>query len=123
MKKKSEGLGDTIDKITTITGIKSLVKFIAGEDCGCDERREKLNDLYKYKRHQPLCLNEDEFKWLTDFFSGLRRMPKVEIETRFAHIHARVFQHHLKSICGKCNKGAMLERYINEIEKIYNTYE
>jgi len=107
MKNKSAGLGDTIDKITTATGIKALVKWISGEDCN---------------RHQPLCLNEDEYKWLKDFFSGSKRMPKVEIETRIAHIHARVFQHHLKSICGKCNNGAVLQRYINDIETIYKTY-
>jgi len=122
MKNKSEGLGDTIDKITTATGIKALVKWISGEDCGCEERREKMNEMFKYNRHQPLCLNEDEYKWLKDFFSGSKRMPKVEIETRIAHIHARVFQHHLKSICGKCNNGAVLQRYINDIETIYKTY-
>ena len=30
MAKKSKGLGDTIDKITTATGIKKIVKAIAG---------------------------------------------------------------------------------------------
>ena len=39
--KKSKGLGDTIAKITEATGIDKLVKFVAGEDCGCDERKEK----------------------------------------------------------------------------------
>ena len=29
----SEGLGDTVEKITKATGIKKAVKFIAGEDC------------------------------------------------------------------------------------------
>ena len=43
---KSKGLGDTIDKITTATGIKKVVKWIAGEDCGCEERRAKLNALF-----------------------------------------------------------------------------
>jgi hypothetical protein len=33
---KSKGLGDTIAKITEATGIDKAVKFIAGEDCGCD---------------------------------------------------------------------------------------
>lgn len=38
-------LGDLIEKITTYTGIKWLVKKIWGEDCGCDKRKEKLNDI------------------------------------------------------------------------------
>ena len=39
-------LGDTIAKITEATGIKSVVKFIAGDDCGCDERQEYLNRCF-----------------------------------------------------------------------------
>ncbi len=45
-KKKSEGLGDTIEKITTATGIKAAVEMFSkatGIDCGCDARKEKLN--------------------------------------------------------------------------------
>ena len=44
---KSQGLGDTIDKITTRTGVKRIVKTISkatGKDCGCDEKKEKLNN-------------------------------------------------------------------------------
>ena len=37
------GLGDVVEKITEATGIKKLVKAIAGDDCGCDERKEKFN--------------------------------------------------------------------------------
>ena len=41
----STGVGDTVQKITKATGIEKAVKFLAGEDCGCDERKEKLNYL------------------------------------------------------------------------------
>jgi hypothetical protein len=45
---KSKGLGDTIDKFTTKTGIKKAVEVISGavgiENCGCDGRKEKLNN-------------------------------------------------------------------------------
>ena len=39
---ESKGLGDTIDKITTTTGIKHIFKSI-GPDCGCKQRQEWLN--------------------------------------------------------------------------------
>ena len=42
-KKKSKGLGDSIEKITKATGIKKVVDKIAkatGKDCGCDERKK-----------------------------------------------------------------------------------
>ena len=50
---KSKGLGDTIAKVTKVTGIEKVVKFIAGEDCGCEERRIKLNKLFPYNK--PEC--------------------------------------------------------------------
>ena len=46
---RSKGLGDSIEKITKITGIEKVVKNIAGEDCGCKERKEALNKLFPYK--------------------------------------------------------------------------
>ena len=51
----AEGLGDTLEKVFEKTGIKKLVKFIAGEDCGCDERKKKLNKLFPYRKIS--CLN------------------------------------------------------------------
>lgn len=49
--KKSKGLGDTIDKITTATGIKKVVSMISTESSclPCEERRKKLNELFPYK--------------------------------------------------------------------------
>ena len=53
------GLGDVVEKITTATGIKKAVKFLANEDCGCDERKEKLNKLFP--RQKPECFTEQEY--------------------------------------------------------------
>lgn len=50
-KRISKGLGDTVEKILHATGIDKVVHFIAGEDCGCEERKEKLNKLWKYKKN------------------------------------------------------------------------
>lgn len=44
---KSQGLGDTIEKITAATGIKKVVETVSkasGKECGCAARKEKLND-------------------------------------------------------------------------------
>ena len=38
-------LGDLIEKITTYTGIKWLVKKIWKDNCGCNDRKNKLNDV------------------------------------------------------------------------------
>lgn len=49
--KKHEGLGDTIEMITTATGIKYAVEMASkavGKPCGCSERKEKVNKLVSY---------------------------------------------------------------------------
>jgi hypothetical protein len=38
-------LGDFIYYITKYTGIRWVVKKILGNDCGCDQRRDKYNDI------------------------------------------------------------------------------
>ena len=42
------GLGDLLFYFTKYTGIRYIVKRISklmGKDCGCDERRSKLNNI------------------------------------------------------------------------------
>jgi len=70
-KKKSKGLGDSIEKVTKATGIDKLVKFVAGEDCGCDKRKESLNKLFPYNNGVQ-CLEESEYKTLKDWFDQKR---------------------------------------------------
>jgi hypothetical protein len=51
----SKGLGDTIEKITTSTGIKAVVNKIAnvtGKECGCKQRKEALNKKFPYKENK-----------------------------------------------------------------------
>mgnify|MGYP003138062831 FL=1 len=49
--KKSEGLGDTLQKIITKSGVEKLVKIISVDsDCGCNKRKEKLNKMFPYKK-------------------------------------------------------------------------
>ena len=48
---KSKGLGDTIEKITTATGIKKVVDAVnkvTGKDCGCGKKKKNLNRLFPY---------------------------------------------------------------------------
>tara|TARA_R100001463_G_scaffold85139_2_gene140016 strand:+ start:11241 stop:11414 length:174 start_codon:yes stop_codon:yes gene_type:complete len=48
------GLGDTVEKITKKTGIKSLVEKIINalgfNDCGCTGRKNFLNKIFPYKK-------------------------------------------------------------------------
>jgi hypothetical protein len=46
---ESKGLGDSIEKFTKATGIKKLADKIPG-GCGCNKRKEKLNEIFPYKK-------------------------------------------------------------------------
>ena len=40
----------SIEEILKNTGIKYVANKVLGEDCGCDERKEKLNEKFPYKK-------------------------------------------------------------------------
>ena len=52
-KKKSKGLGDTIEKITKATGIKKVVDAVSKvtkKPCNCGKRKDNLNKLFPYNK-------------------------------------------------------------------------
>jgi hypothetical protein len=49
---QSKGLGDSIEKLTEATGIKKVVKKVAGDDCGCAKRRDALNRIFPYQNKE-----------------------------------------------------------------------
>ena len=55
--KPSEGLGDTIAKITHAIGIDKVAEGVARavgrEDCGCNRRRQILNKIFPYSSSAP----------------------------------------------------------------------
>jgi hypothetical protein len=113
---KSKGLGDSIEKVTKATGIDKLVKFIAGEDCGCDERKEKLNKMFPY--FKPLCLLEYEYNELTEFFNGRTSQIKPSQQKKLLSIYNRVLnQKQEPTTCSDCWRDI-----INKLRKVYDEY-
>ena len=49
-KKISKGLGDSVEKVLKATGIDKVAKKVLGDDCGCEERKKKLNQMFPYSR-------------------------------------------------------------------------
>ena len=53
---KSKGLGDSIEKFTSATGIKSFTQYLDKQNvfgkkgCGCNKRKEALNKTFPYKK-------------------------------------------------------------------------
>jgi len=50
---RSKGLGDSVEKITKATGLKTLMGLLQDsqviDDCGCNRRKEWLNKQFPYK--------------------------------------------------------------------------
>jgi len=72
-KQQSEGLGDTIAKITNFFGIDKVAdaaaKLLGAEGCGCKERRELLNHLFPYETSSRYFKVKEQFTFLgKEFF-------------------------------------------------------
>lgn len=121
-KKKSEGLGDTVEKVTKTTGIKKAVELFSkatGIDCGCDERKAKLNELFSYGK-RPECMSEDQYRaWETFKKEKTNVLTLLERKT-IASLHSELFKHPYQEPC-TCSPKIWMQ-WINDIEKVYRTY-
>jgi hypothetical protein len=98
---ESTGLGDTIEKITEATGIKAAVKFLAGEDCGCTERKESLNKLFPYNK--PECLTEEEYNYIVSQMKITTNVVTQSVQLKMLKIYNRVFHDNKQpTSCGSC---------------------
>ncbi len=53
--KRLDGLGDAIEAVTKVTGIKAVTETVSkavGKDCGCGKRKDKLNKLFPFNQAQ-----------------------------------------------------------------------
>jgi len=112
-----EGLGDVIESITETTGIKKLIKAVWGDDCGCDERKAKLNAVLKFKVE---CLEESEYEYLKEFFDGKPNQVKPSEYKKLVTIARRIFNRNISDSMG-C--GGCVRDVVNRLRKVYETYE
>lgn len=112
-----EGLGDSIEKITEATGIKAAVKFMAGEDCGCDSRKSKLNELFSYNK--PECLTEEEYEYLSKFYSVQRTTISGIEKQDLLLIYNRIFRQNKRmTSCSAC-----LRNIYDKLKQYFEAYQ
>lgn len=125
--KQSKGLGDTIEKITEATGVKKVVKAIFGDDCGCNERKEKLNDKFPYKRRPQRCFTELLYRKYKAYRERrtLNLWKQLDIDTIIdCYSHVFAIQYHSKDLCRSCaGSGKILFKLSKELDIIFETYE
>ena len=111
----SKGLGDSVERFTEKTGIKALVRFVAGSDCGCDERKDMLN--YLFPKHQPNCLTENEYNYLTEKIHLTTVKP--EEQKALLKIYNRVFNEN-RPLTG-CN-GCFFSGVMKKLQRLFREY-
>lgn len=113
-KENSVGLGDVIQKVTEVTGIKKVVDAIT-EDCGCDDRKEKFNKVVLWKRRKVNCISQEDYVWVKEL---LRRKPSrytFEMRERLVSVHNEVLgTKHKNSKCIPCMRSLLenMQKYI-----------
>jgi hypothetical protein len=116
-KRVNEGIGDTVHSVLKATGIDKLAKFVLGEDCGCEERRQKWNEHWRY--HTPQCLNEEQYQYLKEFYDrNPTQVTSAELKSIYS-IYNHVFHWKKKELtsCVECIRETIAELY-----KIYEDY-
>jgi hypothetical protein len=114
---QAKGLGDTVESVLKATGIDKVAKFILGEDCGCDERKAKLNALFPYKK--PLCLTENEYEWLKAWIDTKTNQVTPSDQAQILVIYNRIFlQRNEPSNCSSC-----LKDMVDQLKQVMLTYE
>ena len=115
---ESQGLGDTVEKVLEKTGIAKVAKWILGEDCGCEERKQKLNELFPYRK-SVMCLTEDEYTYLSSFYDTTRTRLRPTEQSQLLRIYNRIFGVRQEpSSCADCWK-----RILNELQIVMQQYE
>jgi hypothetical protein len=114
---ESKGLGDTVEKVLEATEIAKVAKWLLGEDCGCDERKAKLNELFPYRKAK--CLEQSEYDWLKEWFDRKTEVVKPSEQKTILAIHSRVFGvRNEPTSCASC-----LITRVKDLEQVFKTYE
>lgn len=111
----SVGLGDTVEKITTATGIKKAVKWLAGEDCGCRERQKKMNEIWRYQK--PECFTEKEFELIKMAVDTKKSKFSPDEQEEYKQIYERIFN--TKVQCTPCSFAKVVWK---DLLAVYNLY-
>ena len=111
---KSKGLGDSIEKVFKATGIDKVAKKVLGDDCGCEERKQKLNKIFPYSNVRQFT--EDD---LSIYESVLPRIQKGTIKSEdqaiLVKLYNKVFNANKKpTSCGSC-----VQQTLAQLAKVY----
>jgi hypothetical protein len=122
MSKKNKGLGDSIENVLKATGIDKVAKKVLGDDCGCEERKKRLNQMFpNWKNIRQFTQDEikiyEEVIPIVDKRGNITREEKIIISTLYRSAFSQEPQW---SSCSSCNQKVLknLSRVYEESCKI-----
>ena len=121
-----DGLGDKLEKVLKATGVKKVVEWIAGKDCGCDGRKKKLNDwgVKMGITRKVNCLLESEYIWVKEYNKrhDPKRFSKQDV-SKLSGLEFRIFNKRT-SICTNCNSAIkVLNTIVKDLNNLVDIYE
>lgn len=130
--KASMGLGDAVEKVTEATGIKTLVEHLYGEDCGCEDRKNKLNAFGQriarlFRSDKPKTLTKGEYTQLKGVFQRIEdrrvregvRTANISEQQIMLEIYNRIFSKK-EDLCTTC-KGWKPYEKLKSLIKEYDS--
>jgi hypothetical protein len=110
---KSKGLGDSIEKALKATGIDKVAKKVLGDDCGCSDRRDKLNKLFPYSKVRQFT--EDELKIYESVLPRIKGTISGDDQSIMIRLYNKVFNANKKpSSCTPCVRETLAK-----LKKVY----
>ena len=124
---QSRGIGDDIEKVFKATGIKALAKVILGDDCGCEEKRDKLNAKYPRDVKALRCMTDEHLIAYKQYIESrtLNIWNDADI-TFLTALYAHVFaiRYNPLDFCRGCQGTATkLLKITTQLDKVYKSYK
>ena len=117
-KNKIQGAGDIVHAAAEASGLKKLVEWIAGEDCGCDDRRQRLNHLLPFRKHLINCPTEAQMNYLQELFQAPIHQLNIIQQRELGTIYKRIYGITINSQCDSCWRD-----YLKDLRKVYDEYK
>ena len=109
----SKGLGDSIEKALKATGIDKVAKKVLGDDCGCSDRKEKLNKMFPYNKVRQFT--EDEQKIYEEVIDRTKGTITGKDQAILVKLYNKVFNANKKpSSCTSC-----VQQTLAKLKKVY----
>lgn len=120
-----KGVGDVVEDVLNSPAVKPVTNLVKGllwkegQDCGCEKRKEKLNNLFRKKR-TVRCLTEEHYSYLNAVLPMIKGQLEMKTMNELTRIHASVFNYHFQGACSTCSSRN--KTIIEELKTLMEAY-